>query len=354
MSETLVGADSPEATRGLQNGQCAWLAAAVAAGALFAWFVAPALFGLFPTDVTRTQVILEALEAAREAPAEGPELIIFGSSVAMASVDMEQMYAALDQPLQGWNLSSTGQSPLESYLYYQELPASVKLIVQTLSVPTLNHGDMLDEQKYNAFYMYGYRPDARTAESMSRILGAQMAALFAKSDYAQRFESRWVVRQAADRFMRGLLRKDLSIERAMRDLKFPNSGAQEVSVQAIRAEFARTKRTEPSTFAGNAPKLTFLSEMAERARAHGSDIVFVLLPMHPEDYNYRGQQYFADARRQLAEFAQANNITLLDGIDVVPADNYADMVHPSENGAVVFSAWLADELNALHGDGVTR
>lgn len=87
--------------------------------------------------------------------------------------------------------------------------------------------------------------------------------------------------------------------------------------------------------------------MVRRAQDQGREIVFVLLPIHPENYKYRGEQYFKDARRRLTEFGRANGVAVLDGIDVVPAENYVDTVHPSERGAVVFSDWLARQLKQL-------
>lgn len=240
---------------GLRNAQCLWFAATIAAGAIAAWSVSPWVFRAFPTDLTRTRVILDTLADSTSAP----PIVVFGSSIAMASVDMERLAPPSAEGIVGWNLASTGQTPLESYLYYQELPTDVEIIVQTLSVSTLNHGGVLDAQKYNAFYMYGYRPDTRTRESMSETLGASMAALFAKSAGRHRFESRWVLRQAADWWMRNLLRTDLRIDRAMTDLVFPNSGAKEVPLTAIRAQFERSMRSGPSVFRGHPNKFSFFT-----------------------------------------------------------------------------------------------
>jgi hypothetical protein len=211
--------------------------------------------------------------------------------------------------------------------------------------------DMLDARKYNAFYMYGYRPDERTVGKMRDILGREMNTLFDASDFSQRFESRWVVRQMADRLMRGVLRDDLELDRATNDLLFPNSGAQRLPDRLFERALEQNFGKTASIFYAKPPKMDFLAEMRQRAIDQGKQIIFVLMPVHPAQHEYRGEQYFVDARQRFAEFSADNNVVVLDAMDVIPGELYVDAVHPGIDGAELFSGWLARELNRLRAEG---
>jgi len=99
---------------------------AVGVGILLAHFCMPTLFRALPTDMSRTAVILDALD---ESPLH-PEVCVLGNSIVMNGVDTRQLSEALPGRPEAWNLSSSGQSLFESFLLYQELPESVMQVVQ--------------------------------------------------------------------------------------------------------------------------------------------------------------------------------------------------------------------------------
>ena len=100
---------------------CLVLVLSVAIGAGLALLSAKSIFQAIPTDLSRIGVILNALHAEEQQA----DLVVLGNSVAMASIDTRVLRATLAGEPKGLNLATTGQSPIESYLYYQELPASV-------------------------------------------------------------------------------------------------------------------------------------------------------------------------------------------------------------------------------------
>ena len=328
---------------------CLVYALAVVLGVALAWAVAPSLFRALPTDMSRIQVILDALADTDNAP----EIVLFGSSVGMASVDMREVTAALDDKPLGYNLASTGQTPVEAYMFYQQLPDATRLVIQLLNPSTLAHAGVLDEQKYNALYMYGYRPDDRTVERTSALLGSDMAALYERSDLAQRFDSRWAVRQMADRFARGLLRKDLTLDKGTYDLFYPSS----YTTRLPDAQFERAlqdkfgKDNLLNNYYPDKGKFGLLAELNARAQEAGKQVIFVMQPQHPAAYRYRGRGYFEEARQALATFAKENNAIVLDATDTIPGDMFVDAVHPSAAGAGQFTAWLVAELKRLRATG---
>ena len=335
--------------KGLQGSRCLAYAAAVILGVALAWASSPAIFRALPTDMTRIGVMLDALADTQQSP----RVLLFGTSVGMASADMGQVSRKLEgQPL-AWNLASTGQTPTESYLYYQQLPDSVRLVVQLVNPTTLTNWNVLEEQKFNAFYMYGYRPDERTAGKLSSILGDDMAEILERSDFTQRFDSRWAARQMADHYARGLMRQDLTLEQGTYDLVYPSSYTTRLPdalfERALEDRFGGAQK--PAPFYAKPNKLELLAELQARAVAEGFQLVFVLQPQHPAQHEFRAPGYFDEARRVLAEFAAANDAIVLDATDLIPGDLYVDPVHPAADGAVLFSSWLAGELNRLQASG---
>ncbi len=328
---------------------CLAFAAAIALGVLLAWWVSPYIFRALPTDLTRTRVLLDALAQPGDTP---PRIVAFGNSVGMATLDMKSLSASLPDKPPAWNLTSTGQAPMESYLYYQQLPDSVSVIIQMVNINALRNLSVLDAQKYNAFYMYGYRPDERTIAAMSTILGDEMASLFEKSDLLQRFGSRWAVRQMADRFARGLLRQDLELETGTYDLYFPSTYTQRLP----DAQFERSIRDKydynlSPRLKVNPQELAMLGELIDRANAQNIRVILLFQPLHPALFEYSGAEYLDDARREVAEFASSMNAIPLDAISLIPGDEYVDASHPSTAGAKRLGDWLAARLSQLREDG---
>ena len=68
------------------------------------------------------------------------------------------------------NLGTTGQTLAESLLLYQELPASVRVVIQAVNPVDLLARPRIPAQKYNALFMYGYRPTAGTSACVHDIL----------------------------------------------------------------------------------------------------------------------------------------------------------------------------------------
>jgi hypothetical protein len=333
--------------KGITGIRCLLFAAAVVAGALFAWLISAPLFRALPTDMTRISVLLDALQDE----ALEPELIAFGNSITMASIDMDVIAEKTKNAPRAFNFGSTGQTPIESYLYYQNLPSSTKVVIQMFEMPTFTTKEPLNEQKYNAYYMYGFRPDERTRTKMPALLGDELRALVDKSDFQQRFESRWALRQMADFLARSTFRDDLALDRSTFDLTFPRTGAKRLSDRLFQRDMEMHFANVSTEFKPNPVKIDFLAEICDRMNAEGKQLVLLLAPTHPDQIGYRSEQYYADARETFFQLAKEHNTIILDGVNVIPGELFVDSVHPGEEGAAIFSNWLADQLNELHAAG---
>ena len=91
--------------------------AAILLGVASAFLLAAPVFRSTPTDLTRVQVLLNALNDEQAEPG----FIIFGNSVARDGLDTRVISAALPGEPIGYNFGSPGQSMAESNLYYNTL-----------------------------------------------------------------------------------------------------------------------------------------------------------------------------------------------------------------------------------------
>ena len=113
----------------------------------------PCLYRSIKTDKYRTTLLLNKLSDSEFKP----DIVVFGSSKSMAGIDCYQMSAELGQD--AYNFSSTGQSAVESSLYYALLPSSVKTVVQVIYPPIKSQTDDNDKLSTNItipFSMGGY------------------------------------------------------------------------------------------------------------------------------------------------------------------------------------------------------
>lgn len=107
------------------------LLATVIATILVCNCLTPALYRLFVGESITTHILNKLKE-----PGFAPDLIVFGSSKSWAGIDGYQMSDELG--LDAYNFSSQEQQPIESSLYYEMLPSSVKTVVQIVNPPIKN------------------------------------------------------------------------------------------------------------------------------------------------------------------------------------------------------------------------
>ena len=337
-------ANQPKARERLSGYASLILVAGVIAGGALAALSAEYIFRAVPTDISLIGIVLDALDDENLQP----DIVAFGNSVAMASFDGRILNTALPGNPKVLNLATTGQSTVESYLFYQELPKSVTQIVQFIDPVAVTKMVQINPQKYNAFYMLGYRPDNRTRAMLTEIFEEPMQSLLNKPEITHIFESRWAVKQAADFIGRSFFRQDLQLDRRHNDLEYPATGASRLPDRLLERAIKRRYDTDlKSSFRFTEKKRGLLTEMTNRAKNDGREIVLVLSPAHPAAYIYAKEGYYAKAREALSEFGQENNVTIIDALDIVPGELYSDGVHPMDEGAKLVSNHLASKLAGL-------
>jgi hypothetical protein len=311
----------------------------------------PWLIRVIPHDAARSGTILEALRGGGT-----PEMVVFGSSVAMSSVDTRLLGAELARGSGAgrapviYNLGSEGQYMAEAGMMYQELPASVHTIVQLVDPSQdLSARQHIWPGKYTALYMYGYRPAPATRAVMTSVYGAPMRAQFARSTLSYHAEARWVVRRGLDIMVHRALRRDLEFRRYENDLFFPSIYTHATSRPQLDAGLAEALRPVPGRPARTTPEavamLTGLCRLATLTRP-SRRVVFVLQPGHPALAGLR----MPDAVERLRDVARSpacgGRARVVDAMLRIRAEDFADERHPLPSGAEPFTRWLAGRLRA--------
>lgn len=300
----------------------------------------PALFRLAPTDLSRLDVLLAA-----ERSGEPAAILVLGNSIAMCGVDGRQLTRELPGAPVALNFASTGQTLAESYLLLQDLPKGVETLVLVLPPDALFGPESLSSQKYNAFYMFGFRPDAETRQTLDTLFGRSMRDVLGASGIAQRFRARWALRELVDGAARRLLRKDLALDRATTDLQFPQPYRERLAPEKMRRAveqqiaISARLRDEPDP-----AKAKLLGQIAARATAGERRLLVVLPPANPGVRAALGGELpepFAGALARLREHPRA---ALLDLRKLLGEEEFIDAVHPTSEGARRITGAVAEAL----------
>ncbi len=323
---------------------CLWMAAAILFGVGLALTLSGWIFEKAPSDLRRTSVLLEALAD----PSIQPSYVVLGNSVVMSGIDTRLLSERIPGNPLGLNLATTGQNPVDSYLYYQNLPDDLQLVVQFTLPRFAANRDSIEPQKFNAMYMYGYRPDPTTQIRLGDIFGDETLAILQRSELRQRFESRWAIQQTADNFVRSLVRKDLKFETYTFDLYFPNSGAKRIPESQMERALNMRYNVSAHGYPYTAEKSAFFVEAARRVKDSGKDFALVISPLHPSVHQRSGEQWYSEVREFFYGLSRNGNFAVIDAMDAVPEEHFVDALHLSEAGAKVLTEFVAKEIRRLN------
>jgi hypothetical protein len=335
--------DARHFDQNLSNGTLLALIGALVLGVAAAAAVMPTLFRATPTDISRIGVLLSALRQ----PNLSPEVAVLGNSVVMSAVDGHQLSAALPGAPVVLNLASTGQSLVESYLLQQEFPDSVDTVVQLVTPSGSEREERpLEPQKYNTFYMYGFRPSRHVVDTLGQIFGPSLADILTASDLSQRFQARWAVRQFVDTQMRMFLRSDLTLADAERDLFHPQRytapvGARRLqrSIEGAVARLAGSISVRESTW-------RLIEQMIEDSWSRHRLFVALLPPVHPQVLGAVGGQLVPALHRFQARLSEQKGVVVVDATDALDSEHFVDALHPTNSGAEIVTDLLAQRIAA--------
>lgn len=298
------------------------------AGVFIAIAAIPLIATTLPNDLARNRTILFALHGA-------PRIVVFGDSRAEAAVDGRQLSRELPRSPKAYNLATHSQTLVQSYLFQQQMPPTVRIVVQFVTPENLGGTSALDSNVFNSMYLYGYRPSRQTRTTLARCFGNPLREEMEASDFRQRFESRWVLRQAIDSAVRAHLRTDLALQREQDDLYFPTPYTRRIPGANFALELSAAKSRGVGPMAPC--QRCVIDAMIADARKSGRRLLFVFTPIHP-GARHDGIQ------RELAAAIRARGAGLLDLSAALEDSDFIDPLHAGAAGAAKITSRIAREL----------
>ncbi len=250
------------------------LLSCVVAGAAVALLLMPRIVRYSRDDSSRLCTILDDL---RSRPA--PPLVLLGNSAGMLGVDT--------RALGGWNLCSPAQTLGEAFLLQQELPRTVKVIVQIATALQLASEFTVEPDHTNALVMCGGKPSI-----------------------ADRIYGRRHVRAAVEVFAR--------------DLLHPSGGGwlPEQRFADLTGERLEVREHQ----------VRVLHDAAALAAREGQRYVVVLAPIHP--------------RMQTGVIRCPEGLDCIDLTRLLTAEEFRDPTHANDAGARKLTNAIRDALTA--------
>jgi hypothetical protein len=193
--------------------------------------------------------------------------------------------------------------------------------------------------------MYGYRPGEQTRLAAARFASEDTWQYMQQPDFRYRFDGRWVVAAAVNTSIRGLLRRDLTLTRAMQDLYYPRSYQKKVSPEAFEHLMAtfRPRRDRLGLRVGRRTT-EFLAYVNDAHRANGIRMVLLILPQHPRLRSYLGEEYYRQLDEYLAMLRREHNLAVISCVDLLSEEQFVDPTHPDAVGAEMLTDFVASEL----------
>ena len=260
----------------------------------------------------------------------------------MSGVDTRQLGNELPGQPVSWNCASTGQTLAESFLLTQQLSDEPRLLVYGFPLAT-EHGEPLPLPKWNAYYMYGFRPTPETVRTLGEAYGPGMVAQLTRPHLVEIFEARWAIRQLPDTQLRAMLRKDLAFS-ADRDLFHPQRYLRALAPDVFERLLARRLAITMET--PIYPGVVRLAQsIAASTAVRKQRLVFLIPPVHPREMAARGEQY-RDAIRDFVETFPAPT-RVVDATVVLEASHFIDEFHPTNEGAEILTRFLAEHIADL-------
>jgi len=256
-----------------------WVVLPLLIGTGVAIYLTPILFKEFPSDFSRTNLIIKTLNKSEKKP----DIALFGSSILMAGVDAKLLSLSLEENPLIYNFASTGQLLTESALYYQSIDTTYKAVFQFLRIDQLMEFQMSSTATFRNFKMFGYEKKAET----EKLLPFKETKELDKSRIQISVDGRNVLVNFINRSARSFLRKDLNLEKINTELFYPNTYTKRVNRDAYEKLIEKYNPENPiSNFKMAEESLSLLKRLADNLSKKGVKYYIVINPINPDLKNY--------------------------------------------------------------------
>jgi hypothetical protein len=303
------------------------------------------ILGLVPTARVMPLLLERKLEVQQHlASGAGPTggVAVLGSSVVLEGVDCAALAVRLPAGVPCENLGWTGANPRQWLLVEPALRRSPpRVIVLGLDLLALLHPDAIPTNLLAIAGWWDFVPASERA-ALHGVLGADELRVLAAPRAAQLLRFRSFPLDAFNERMREVARSDLRFEGYATNFTDPWIIRGPLAPVAIERHLVRTsgqlRAGRLQRLPDTEPVLTLLVEKS-RSAAPEVRFLFVLTPLHPQLGDISGPLLDA-ARRSLGALARQLDVDFVDDSLALPAELFADALHPSAAGRAAWSARL--------------
>lgn len=305
--------------------------------------VLPAI-GAGATDVTRGAVIGQFLDT----PFEKPTAVFVGDSVTVEGIDTAFVRESWDPLKDVYNLAMNGGNPTDlTVMLPKVVAAKPRWVIFTLRPRSIGEPIPLDADKTSAYawgrFAQAWPPDWAGRDFPGFGPKGYDWATQSERDAQLHFRttiSTWINRQARARLRSGYV--------PMRPDNFQNPAELRLTLGPEGMD-----RNLNALVAENDAALANGTEIGQRvveqlvAHVHraGATPVVVISPLHPR---LRDVPSIAGGLRDLRDFAQRLSVyhqaLIIDAVEAIPEDGFADGQHPNARGREILSRWVGERL----------
>jgi hypothetical protein len=302
------------------------------------YFLINYIYSISDSDFKRTKYLLESLHEKEFKP----NVLFFGNSVCMNGIDASFLNSG--KKIYAYNLSSGGQRLGESFLFYQEIPHAVKYIIQFASVNDLMENNAFaSRETFTTFYMYRYRPNSYTKETLSKIFKSEATGILNQSDLSIKIDARKRIVSLPNSILRNLLRSDLAIEKSNKDLFYPSPFKEKISEQELTIMIKKNSPKKPLTnFFISENKMALLKESNHFFTMSNSNFILVIAPINPRMTHYTESYY--NSINRVVDSLNAQGLKIINCSRILSSDEFVDHFHPDKNGAEKVTKYIEKEI----------
>lgn len=292
----------------------------------------PVVYRSLPNDYVRTGIILNHIGKSESAP----DVVVLGNSRGMSGVDGKLLSELTGLKVE--NYCSPSQTLIESALYYDRLPKSVKTVIQCI-----------DEKEFSDKAMKMTVP-ATVAFSMSNysigsfersLLSLEDAAELEHSRIIRNFKARSSYKTGISNLIVKMLDDDAPSDQ-IKDLKHPYMYPSDHS-KTYERDLEHLRQWIPSatsTFVLSEDLSSFCSMLTRHMYDKGIEVIFAIMPNCPDlGWSDQASLNFVEHVRETV-----GDSPVVDMFTIVPSSGFYDPLHPNREGSRIISSKLADAV----------
>lgn len=322
---------------------CVWLLVCLIAGTVVAYQLSPVIYRLNGYEVNRIYYIHKYLHDAAK---KRPEIVVLGNSVVMNGIDCRRLSEGLAGSPVAWNLGTTGQYVVESMLIFEELPRTVDTVVLGVNVNTLiNPHQALSLSRTLPYKVYGYNISKDIIRVLDGIGLEEDVQNLTTPYWLDVLETRSSILNSVNSFMRRRLRKDLALDKSLKDFFYPSPFVKHVSSDTISLMADRLYEPRTADMGRiNPVNKKLYNAFGEMAKKHGCRFVFVIMTEHPVHKKRDEPAFYQNLNKSIEQFAAESKFEVYDFKDLLTQDQFVDHIHPDGQGAKILTDAILEKL----------